>query len=69
MSGWSDLPMFGDKFEWVKDKITGEMIMVDKGAKKHELDDQGNIVGLGAASGGGGFGGVFGTGGGGGGGG
>ncbi len=42
MSGWGDL--FDNKYEMVKDESTGEMIMVDKSAKKHKLDAQGNIV-------------------------
>ena len=42
--GWGTL--FADKYDMVKDESTGEMIMVDKSAKKHTLDEQGNIKGL-----------------------
>ena len=41
-SGWGDL--FADKYEEVLDESTGEMIMVEKGAKKYKLDAQGNII-------------------------
>jgi len=43
MSGWGDT-LIGSKFESVVDQSTGETIMVDKQAKKYELDSNGNIV-------------------------
>lgn len=36
--------MFKDKYDMVKDESTGEMIMVEKGAKQYKLDAQGNII-------------------------
>jgi len=47
---------FKDKYEYVKDESTGEMIMVDKSAPKYKLDENGNIINppdAGAAAGGG----------------
>ena len=41
-SGWGDL--FKDKYEEVLDESTGEIIMVEKNAKKYKLDAAGNIV-------------------------
>ncbi|KAL1526898.1 hypothetical protein AB1Y20_015589 [Prymnesium parvum] len=41
-SGWGDL--LEGKYEMVLDESTGEMIMVEKGAKKYKLDGQGNII-------------------------